>query len=370
MVTKNEYHPDSVSHPGMILEEKLEELNMPVKEFAVRTGKPEQTIIKVLNGKSSITPDMAIQFEKVLGIPAKGWLRHDRAYQEYKARIKYRQAIKAAIDWMRRFPYKDMVKCRWVADTRKPEERVENLFSFFGVSSAEAWADYFMEGKLKVSFRLSLKSAQNPEALSVWLRHGEITAPKMEAAPYDPNKFKTALKQLKQFIHTPEDPAFFRKLQETCAQAGVKVIYSPKIKGAPVSGATRFIGDHPVIQISNRYKWHDTFWFNFFHEAGHILKHGRKDVFLEGIEYDEADQKKEKEADTFAARQLLPGKILENLISSDTITEESILQAAEQANTHPGIVVGRLQYEKIIEYNQFNELRVRLDLDGMEKIQN
>ena len=368
MATKNEYHPDTVSHPGMMLEEKLEELDMPVKEFAVRTGKPEQTIIKVLKGKSSITPDMAIQFEKVLGIPAKGWLRHDRAYQEYNARIKYRQAIKNAIDWMRRFPYRDMVKCGWVPDTRKPEERVENLFSFFGISSADAWADYFMEGKLKVSFRLSLKSAQNPEALSVWLRHGEITAPKMEAAPYQPDTFKSALKDLKSLIHTPEDPAFFKKLQKICADAGVKVIYSPKTEGAPVSGATRFIGDHPVIQLSNRYKWHDTFWFNFFHEAGHILKHGRKEVFLEGVDYDDADQKKEEEANTFAARHLLPGKALANLIASGTITEESILKAAEEADTHPGIVVGRLQHDKVIGHNQFNGLRVRLDLDKMEKL--
>ena len=58
----NEYHPTIVFHPGETLEEKLEELGMGPKEFAVRTSKPEETIIQVLHGKSSITPEMAVQF--------------------------------------------------------------------------------------------------------------------------------------------------------------------------------------------------------------------------------------------------------------------------------------------------------------------
>ncbi len=56
MARINQYHPETVSHPSETLKEKLEEMKMGAKEFAIRTGKPEKTITAILNGKSSITP--------------------------------------------------------------------------------------------------------------------------------------------------------------------------------------------------------------------------------------------------------------------------------------------------------------------------
>ena len=78
MATQNQYFPQSVPHPGETLAEKLEEMEMPRNEFALRTGKPEQTIIAILKGHSSITPDMAVQFENVTKIPANFWTRPRR----------------------------------------------------------------------------------------------------------------------------------------------------------------------------------------------------------------------------------------------------------------------------------------------------
>ncbi len=53
-----------------------------VKEFALRSGKPEKTIHKILNGNSSITSDMAVKFESVLNIPAKYGLNFQTKYDE------------------------------------------------------------------------------------------------------------------------------------------------------------------------------------------------------------------------------------------------------------------------------------------------
>jgi len=70
MVKQNQYFPQSITHPGITLKEKLEELEMGPKEFALRSGKPEKTITAILKGESSITADMAVQFENVTIIPA------------------------------------------------------------------------------------------------------------------------------------------------------------------------------------------------------------------------------------------------------------------------------------------------------------
>jgi len=91
--TKNQYIPQVVFHPGETLAEKLEEMGMGPKEFAVRTGKPEKTISEILNSKSSITPEMAVQFESVTKIPARFWLNRQRSYDEYMARKKRKRII-------------------------------------------------------------------------------------------------------------------------------------------------------------------------------------------------------------------------------------------------------------------------------------
>ena len=49
MASVNQYNPQSVLHPGITLAEKLEELNMGPKEFAVKSDKPEQTISAILS---------------------------------------------------------------------------------------------------------------------------------------------------------------------------------------------------------------------------------------------------------------------------------------------------------------------------------
>jgi Zn-dependent peptidase ImmA (M78 family) len=45
------------------------------------------------------------------------------------------------------------------------------------------------------------------------------------------------------------------------------------------------------------------FWFNLFHELGHILLHGKRDIY---ISFDDDEMtKKEKEADNFAEKMLI-----------------------------------------------------------------
>jgi len=70
MAKLNEYYPEEVLHPSVTLNEKLEGMGMSRKEFSLRTGKPEKTIVAVLQGTSSITPEMAILFENATKIPA------------------------------------------------------------------------------------------------------------------------------------------------------------------------------------------------------------------------------------------------------------------------------------------------------------
>ncbi len=350
MEKQNQYFPQSVPHPGETLKEKLEEMEMGPKEFALRTGKPEKTIIAVLNGESSITPDMAVQFEQVTRIPAHYWMNHQRGYDEYIARKKRNKLIGEAVPWAKQFPLADMIKKGWLPQVSTIQEKTMEILSFFGFSNHTAWEDYYFNQQLKVAFRISLAQTKEPYAISAWLRKGELQATALIANNYSEKKFKEALPALKSIMaHHPE--GFFHQLQAICLAAGVKVVHTPCLTKAPISGSTRWLNDTPFIQLTGRYNRNDSFWFTFFHEAGHILLHGKKDIFLENLDYTDKDLEKENEADRFAVKWTLTEKEEEEIVSLPSLSKEDITGFAKQFNTHPAIIIGRLQHKKLIPYS-------------------
>ena len=156
---------------------------------------------------------------------------------------------------------------------------------------------------------------------------------------------------------------FFIKLKEMCLRCGVKLFYTPKLTGAPVSGSTRWINNTPVIQLTARYRQNDRFWFTFFHEAGHILLHGKKYISLENVNFSGADPEKEQEAHEFAEQWIFSKKQEKEVVSALPLTEQEIIDYAEKFNTHPAMIIGRLQHLKLITFNQGREFIVPIDLN-------
>lgn len=351
MKTKtNQYIQTIAFHPGETLSEKLKELQMGPKEFALRSGKPEKTVIAVMNGESSITPEMAVQFEHVLQIPAHFWIAMQSTYDEYRAREKQTEVLEKSGAWAKKFEIREMIKKEWLPACNSVQDKTLALLAFFGVSGHEAWADYYLRQELKVAFRISLSHTKDPHAISAWLRRGELQADALDAAPYDEKTFKAALLNIKSMMaHHPID--FFKQLQEVCLEAGVKVVHTPCISKAPINGCTRWLRDTPLIQLSGRYKRNDIFWFTFFHEAGHILLHGKKDIFLEKSGYTKQDKDKEAEADEFAIKWTFSHEEERELLQRSIITESDILEYAKSCNTHPATIVGRLQHKKLVKYS-------------------
>ncbi|RYM33586.1 ImmA/IrrE family metallo-endopeptidase [Brumimicrobium glaciale] len=361
-IKKNEYNPESISHPGFTLAEKLEELRMGNKEFSVRVNKPEKTITAVTKGQSSITAEMAVKFEDVLKIPASFWLTRQSRFDEYKARIKRQKDIENAVEWSKGFPYAKMASLGWVKSTRINEEKVMALFNFFGVSDHNAWKSYYYDQELKVSFRISLAHTNESKAVSAWLREGELRAKTLEIPLFDPILLKKSLLKIKSLMaEHPEH--FFEDLQRICFAAGVAVLYTPCLPKAPVNGSTRWLGDTPLIQLSARYKTNDKFWFTFFHEVGHILLHGKKYISIENINYGNQDLEKEKEADEFAVEHTFSKEEEAEVINSFPLESDDIINFAKKFNTHPAIIIGRLHKRELIHYSEGREFIESIDLE-------
>ena len=157
----------------------------------------------------------------------------------------------------------------------------------------------------------------------------------------------------------PED--FSDQLQAACLEAGVKVVYTHCLPKAPITGSTRWINSNPVIQLSGRYKRNDIFWFTFFHEAGHILLHGRKDVFLEITGYRGHDPDMEKQADDFARTWTLSDEEEQEIVKDGQFTEARIRHFAAKFNTHPAIITGRLQHDNLLPYKSGSKFFKRVE---------
>lgn len=361
---RNQYFPETVSHPGTTLSEKLTEIGMGPKEFAIRTGKPEKTISSILSEESSITSDMAVLFEDVLNIPANFWLTRQKQYDEAVARMKRSEAIGQSLDWAKLFPYADMAKLGWITATRKAEEKVEYLFKFFSIGNKDAFENFYFNQKLKVSFRVSLAHTKKPYAFAAWLRQGEMQAASLNNLRYDEKILVRNLPRIKELMAKHQDD-FFSQLQGICLEAGVKVVYTPCLPGATVHGSTRWIGNTPIVQLSARYKQNDIFWFTLFHEIAHILKHGKKYVSLENVDYEDEDLDKEQEADEFAIEWTFSKQEEEEVLNNKPLTEDDIVKFSKKFKTHPALIIGRFHHKGLLHYSVGRKFIQKIDLSDM-----
>ncbi len=67
-------------HPGLLVKHELEALGVPVAEAAKALGVTRQTLYNVINGKSGITPEMAIRLAKGIGGTGEGWSQMQLTY--------------------------------------------------------------------------------------------------------------------------------------------------------------------------------------------------------------------------------------------------------------------------------------------------
>ena len=79
---KNQFRPDYAVLPGDTLKETIAALGMSQAVLAERTGTTEKMISEIIQGNAAITPETALQLEKVLSIPASFWNNLERNYRE------------------------------------------------------------------------------------------------------------------------------------------------------------------------------------------------------------------------------------------------------------------------------------------------
>ena len=342
--------------PGETILDLLEEKNWTQSEFACRIGYTTKHVSQLIRGKATITEDTALRLERVLGSSAEFWLSREAKYREAVARAEEEKHLKNQIEWLKELPLKQMIDFGWISKCREKTDQVSECLKYFGVASVSAWRSKYPAPSQLAAFKSSEKFEKKSGAVAAWLRRGEQVAEQRFCEKYSKQRFIEELLTLRRLTNETDPEIFIPRLINTCANVGVVVVFEPAPTGCPAAGATRWLGsDKALIMLSLRYKTNDHLWFAFFHEAAHIVLHGKRKKFLE-INGDET--KSEREADEFASNFLIPKEKAKDLLFLER-TATAIKAFADEVGVAPGIVVGRMQHEGYLAMNYLNRLKVR-----------
>ena len=363
MAIEMDIHSDLAIPPGEYLEEVLEDLGMTKDELAKRMGRPAPKLSAIFKGGKAITPDTALQLEKVVGVPAHIWTGLESEYRLTLARqaeLKEEARLKEETGLVTAFCYKELARLGKVKATRAGVERVRELHSYLGVTSLRSVEDVT---RYAVAFRAALGGKRQPsrEAIASWLRIGETEARNVECGSFNADELRAALPALRSM--TKQDASrFMPGLRRSLAETGVALVLCPHFPKTFLHGATFWAGsEKAVIMMSIRGKWADIFWFSLFHEFGHVLLHGRNELFLEISDGSSGKNKKEGEADRFAADTLIPRDRYREFVSRGRFSSTAVAEAAGEIGVHAGILVGRLQNDKHLNHGWLNRLRVKYE---------
>ena len=349
----NEY----VIAPGETILELLETYNMTQLDLASKTGINKKTINEIINGKAPITTSTALKLEYVFNIKASFWNNLESNYRESLEREKDIKSIIEDQKFLDKIPYLEMSKRNWdyISKTRDPFEKVINLRKFFSVASLK----FDTELKKRLSFRKSDNDNFSFDSLYCWLRYGEIQSNKDSYDKFNIEKLKENSTKIRELANKPFLEQY-ESIKELLRECGVALVFESHLPNTYVNGVSYNVSpDKAIIMISDRGKKDDILWFTLFHEIGHLIKHSKKEVF---VDFENGDKNQiEKEADDYARNILIPDHIYNNFIETNyEISERNIKDFSNKNNILPGILVGRLQNDKIVGWNQFNNLITRI----------
>lgn len=337
--------------PGATIKEQLNDRGMSQKEFAARMDMSEKHISRLINGDVQLKPETAVKLEMVLGVPAKFWNNLEAIYREKIIKAEAESAMDADVEIAKQFPYSEMAKLGWVAETRKAKEKVINLRRYFEVVELSLLGSAQIT---RIACRRLAITEKSDLALMAWAQEAKIRARSIQTAPINIKRLISAMPELRKMTAL-KPKEFCPKTKKCLADCGIALVFLPHLKGSFLQGASFMDGSKIVVGLTARGKYADKFWFSLFHELAHIvLGHvGQPN----GI-----SEEDERAADKWSGDTLIISEDFEAFREDRDYSERSVLQFAEEQEIAPGIVVGRMQMEGMIQYNMLNNLKEKYEI--------
>lgn len=73
--------PRTPIHPGIILQDEIEELGLSVRDLATRLEVPANRLYQIVAGKRNVTADTALRLAQFFGTSAEFWMNLQSIYE-------------------------------------------------------------------------------------------------------------------------------------------------------------------------------------------------------------------------------------------------------------------------------------------------
>lgn len=335
--------PARVPAPGRIIRRELEARGWTQKDLAEIMDRPEQTISQIVNARKRITPKTALQLAAAFGTSADLWLGLEKDYQLYLARKDHdHEDIRRKSKLHSVVPLTEILRRGWINPQNTLEALEQEVRDFLEVPSLEE------QPSLAVSLRRS--DAHDPQiaAQTAWVKRVEHLAHAQAVETYNLSHLQADIPQLLSYA---QDVADVTKVPDFLRHHGVHILFVPHLERTYIDGAAFMLEGHPVIALTLRYDRIDNFWFTLMHELAHIVAE-HEGGYLDNLD-EPADSPEEAEANQMAQNWLVDSAALAQFVESTRpyFSHAKIKGFAAQIQRHPGLIVGRLQHEGIIEYS-------------------
>ena len=339
-----EYNDTIAFHPGYYIKEIVEESGLTQEDFAKRLDTTPKNLSLLIRGEQSLSIDIAMKLSRMIGTTVNYWLNLQNAYDALIAEFKSKEELTREYEVFRYLDYKYFREHYGLPDLpRKKDEQIKRVREFLNVATLSV----FTKRDMAVSFRRATEDMAEGNVIkaNVMVQIATNKALKTKAAKYNKKKFENAVKYALTLTKNHEE--FYPLIRNAFLEAGVIFIILPNIPGSKTNGATKKIGDNIVLMVNDRRLNADSFWFTLFHEIGHIVNGDY------GISFEKETGEQEEAADKFAENSLIPPESYQHFLSEKKFDLQSIKIFANQIERDPGIVLGRLQKDGIIGFDDW-----------------
>lgn len=361
-----------VSPPGELIREELRRRGWTQRDLAIVLDQPISRINQIIQGKQSLTPEVAVSLAAAFGISARDWITRefsyrcsltlleiDRLQEDFDARKsselqKRRQLFETA-------PVKELQKRGWIRPTDDPSAIEKDLAALLEVSSLDE------KSPIRADMRKSGAEIELSSSQRAWCCRVRQIAKSLLVNEYKPERMENCKRELRRIAAYSQE---VRKVPTILAGFGIKFVIVEPLAACKIDGMATWIGESPVIGLSLRYDRIDNFWHTLCHELSHIM---HRDAFSADVfEVSDSDlaenmetvgtSELERRADSEAAGALIPPEELNSFIRrvSPLYSKDRINQFANKIKIHPGIIVGQLQRKGELGWSACRDMLVKV----------
>ncbi len=344
--------PVKIVAPGRILQRELEARDWTQQDLAKITNRPPQAINEIIRGTKQITPETALELAAALGTSDEFWTNLETNYRlNIAKKNKNTDDIERKSHLYSLAPISELIKRKWVKSAESLDELEKSLCDFFRIASIDVIP------QLQANFRQSQRQQAKIESQFSWMKRIEYLVQQQDIPQFNLEQLKTAIPKILACSEEAEQIALVPKL---LLSLGIHFAIVSHLDKTYLDGATFYFNNNPVIALTLRYDRIDCFWFTLMHEIGHIVA-DRQGIYLDNLDSPENNDQ-EEEANKLAKNWLLDETELQNFIqiNKSEFSSKSIEAFAKIQKRHCGIILGRLQHDKLVKYQSLRKFLVRV----------